>query len=97
MAETNDTQQRPRLKLWMILVCALVSVPVAVVLEAVTTFGSPGGRLMFYLVPWNGPQPYSLFNFRMSLLVAVAVDSALCFAVLAGVPWLIFTQIAKRK
>jgi hypothetical protein len=66
-------------------------------LEVVTEFNFPGGRLMFYVAPWSGPQPYSLFNFRMSLLAAVALDSALCFAVLAGVYCLIFPFTAKRK
>jgi hypothetical protein len=97
MTETDDTQQLPRMKRWVILLCALVAVPASVVLETMAGFGLPGGRLMFYLAPWNGPHVYGKEDFAMSLLAGWALDSTLCFALLAGVYWLVYPFFGKRK
>jgi hypothetical protein len=52
---------------------------------------------MFWLAPWGGPQPYSKPDFLVSLLAGLALDSVLCFVVLAGVYWLVYPFIGKRK
>lgn len=94
MAETNRVTQQQ--KLWVLLwalFCALVSVPIAVVLETVTGFNSPGAQLMTYLL-----RPSGLRDFGKSMSTMIALDSVLCFAVLAGTSWLVFTKfVAKRR
>jgi heme A synthase len=92
MAETNDTQQLPRMKRWVIVVCALISIPAAVVLEAATGFRTLGSRLMHYWFP-----PRDLEDFGRSLWLSFTFDSIICFVALAGVYWLVYPFIGRRK
>jgi hypothetical protein len=58
----------------------VVSIPLALVLEGVTGFASPGARMMSYLLP-----PHGLRDFERSFVLSITLDSAFCFAVLVGV------------
>jgi hypothetical protein len=83
---TNTQQRRSRSKILWILCCAVVSIPLALVLEGVTGFASPGARMMSYLLP-----PHGLRDFGRSLVLSITLDSAFCFAVLVGV-YMLFSK-----
>jgi len=64
----------------------MVSIPLALVLEGVTGFASPGARMMSYLLP-----PHGLRAFGRSLVLSITLDSAFYFAVLVGV-YMLFSK-----
>jgi hypothetical protein len=88
---TNKQQRRSRGKTLRNLCCAVVSIPLALVLEGVTGFASPGARMMSYLFP-----PRGLRDFGRSLVLSIGLDSAFCFAVLVGV-YVLFSKVFMAK
>ena len=68
----------------------VLSVPLALVLEGVTAYTSPGVLIQSYLLPSRGHGDMTRF-----LIVNVALDSAFCFAMLLGL-YLLFAKLSKR-
>ena len=88
---TNTQQRRSRGETLRILCCAVVSIPLALGLEGVTGFASPGARMMSYLFP-----PRGLRDFGRSLVLSITLDSAFCFAVLVG-GYVLFAKLFMAK
>jgi hypothetical protein len=88
---THTQPRRSRLKTLWILCCAVVSIPLALVLEGVTGFASPGARMMSHLLP-----PHGLRDFGRRVVVSITLDSALCFAFLVGV-YMLFSKLFMAK
>jgi mannitol-specific phosphotransferase system IIBC component len=83
---------RPPLKKIALIVGGIaLSVALALVIEGVTSYSSPGVRIQSYVLPSRGPDDMTRF-----LALAVVLDSAFCFAVLSGM-YMLFAKLSGER
>jgi hypothetical protein len=87
--QNNTRRRRSRWTPLWVLCFAVVSVPLAVVMEGLTGMNSPGFIIQGLLWPAHGEPG----DFGRVVVVGVALDSAFCFALLLGV----YMWFAKRS
>ena len=85
---------RPLWKTFALVIAGIVlSVPLAAILETLASFSlTPGSLVIYYLGPEGG-----LKFLGTRLLVALSIDSALCFAAMFGLYKLAAARSRKRE
>jgi len=88
---TRTQRRRSRWRALWILCFAVASIPLAVVMEGLTGYSSPGVIIQSYLLPSRGHDDMTRF-----LILSIALDSAFCFALVLGL-YLLCTKLSNGR